>query len=425
MRLTRFYCANAMKVEIINTGTELLLGAVTNTHLAYIARKLLALGITLERQVTIGDDHLIIRVAFAEAIERADLIIATGGLGPTSDDITRDVVAELTERKLVFHQEIMDRIESRFRARKFSMPDNVRVQAMVPEGAIVLPNNNGTAPGLALEHKSKWIFLLPGPPRELKPMFEETVLPLLRTKLPLPILDCRTFRTVGIGESLVEQIVGKQLLALPGCEVGYCARPSEVDLRIIVRAHTRSEAKAIADRGEEIIRHNLGEWIFSGNDDRLEDVIVRNLIIRKQTLAVAESCTGGHLSNRITNVAGSSQVFINGCVTYSNESKTRLAAVPAALIEQHGAVSEAVARAMAKGVRAQSKSDYGIGITGIAGPTGGAPKKPVGLVYIALATPNETKCLEQQLNYERDTFKFVATQYALDLLRRVLIRAEK
>jgi nicotinamide-nucleotide amidase len=409
-----------MKVEIINTGTELLLGAVVNTHQSYIAQKLLPLGLTVQRQVTVGDDHLIIRVAFAEAIERADLVIATGGLGPTSDDITRDVVAELTERKLIFHQDIMDRIEARFRHRRFPMPESVRVQAMAPEDAIVLTNNNGTAPGLALEHKGKWVILLPGPPRELKPMFEDIVLPLLRQKLKLPVIDSRVFHTCCIGESMVEEIVGKQLLALPGCEVGYCARPSEVDLRIIVRAQTQTEAKAIADRAEDIIRQNLSEWIFGTGDDRLEAVIVKALAAGKRTLSVAESCTGGLLANRITNVPGSSEVFVNGCVTYGNESKTRLVGVPAALIDQHGAVSEPVARAMAEGVRTKSETHYGIGITGLAGPSGGTPQKPVGLVYIALATLTGTKCIEQRIHYDRETFKFVATQYALDLLRRDL-----
>lgn len=409
-----------MKVEIINTGTELLIGAVVNTHLGYIAQKLLPLGLTIQRQVTVGDDHSLIRNAFAEAIERADLLIATGGLGPTSDDITRDVVAEFTGCKLVFHQDIMDRIEARFRHRRFPMPESVRVQAMVPDGAIVLTNNNGTAPGLALEHKGKWIILLPGPPRELKPMFEEIVLPLLREKLKLPIVDARTFRTCGIGESMVEEIVGKQLLALPGCEVGYCARPNEVDLRIIVRSNSQTEAKAMADRAEDIIRQNLSEWIFGTGDDRLESAIVKTLTEKKRTLAVAESCTGGLLANRITNVPGSSEVFVNGCVTYTNESKTHLVGVPTTLIEQHGAVSEPVARAMAEGVRTRSNTTYGIGITGIAGPSGGMAQKPVGLVYIALATPTETKCIEQRINYDRETFKFVATQYALDLLRRDL-----
>lgn len=411
-----------MRVEIINTGTELLMGVVTNTHLGYIAQKLLTLGLTVQRQVTVGDDHLVIRVAFAEAIERADLVIATGGLGPTADDITRDVVAELTERKLIFHQDIFDRIAARFRARKFPMPESVRAQAMVPEGAIVLPNNNGTAPGLALPHKDKWIVLLPGPPRELNPMFEDAVLPLLREKIKMPTLECRVFRTVGIGESLVEEIVGKQLLALPGVEVGYCARPSEVALRVVVRAGTKREAQAIADRAEDIIRQNLGEWIFGTHDDRLEEVIVKALAERKETIAVAESCTGGNLANRLTNVPGSSAVFINGCVTYSNESKTRLVGVPADLVAQHGAVSEPVARAMAEGVRAQSKATFGIGITGIAGPTGGTPEKPVGLVYIALATPRGTTCIEQCLKYDRETFKFIASQYALDLLRRELAK---
>lgn len=409
-----------MRVEVINTGSELLLGAVTNTHLGYIARKLLPLGLTIERQVTVGDNHQLIGLTFADAIGRADLLIATGGLGPTADDITRDVVAEICGRPLVFHPEIMDRIAARFRSRKFPMPDSVRVQAMVPEDAIVLENNNGTAPGLALAHKGKWIILLPGPPRELKPMFEESVIPLIETRLKLPVVESRTFRTTGIGESMVEEIVGRQLAALPGCEVGYCARPSEVDVRIVVRAATRAEAGALAGRAGDIIHRNLGEWIFGTGDERLEEVMIRALAARKQTLAVAESCTGGHLANRLTNVAGSSEVFINGCVTYSNDSKTRLLGVPVELIARLGAVSEPVARTMAEGIRVRSGTDYGIGITGIAGPGGGSAEKPVGLVYIALATPTGTHCIEQRLKYDRETFKFVATQYALDLLRRTL-----
>lgn len=409
-----------MRVEVINTGSELLLGAVTNTHLGYIARKLLPLGLTIDRQVTVGDNHQLIGLTFANAIGRADLLIATGGLGPTADDITRDVVAEICGCPLVFHSEIMDRIAARFRSRKFPMPESVRVQAMVPVGAIVLENHNGTAPGLALEHKGKWIILLPGPPRELKPMFEESVIPLLGARLKLPVVESRTFRTTGIGESMVEEIVGRQLAALPGCEVGYCARPSEVDVRIVVRAATRAEAAALAGRAEDIIRQNLGEWIFGTDDECFEEVMIKALASRKQTLAVAESCTGGHLANRLTNIAGSSEVFLNGCVTYSNESKTRLLGVPAELIARHGAVSEPVARAMAEGIRSRSGTDYGIGITGIAGPGGGTPEKPVGLVFIALATTGATKCIEQRLKYDRETFKFVATQYALDLLRRSL-----
>jgi nicotinamide-nucleotide amidase len=271
----------------------------------------------------------------------------------------------------------------------------------------VLPNPNGTAPGLAIEHEAKLIVLLPGPPRELKPMFEQYVLPVLEKHYaPRDREVCRVFKVVGLAESLVEERVGE----LPGVELGFCAKMGEVEVRILGRDLAEAERK---------IRAALGDHIFGMGDDRLEEVVVRRLA--GQTLATAESCTGGLIANRITNVSGASNVFLTGYVAYSNESKVKLLGVREETIAQHGAVSEEVCREMAEGCRQRAGTDFALATTGIAGPTGGTPEKPVGLVYIGLATPTRTDVKRHVLLFDRETFKFFASQNALDLLRRELL----
>jgi nicotinamide-nucleotide amidase len=297
------------------------------------------------------------------------------------------------------------------------MPASVNVQAMVPTGARVLPNHNGTAPGLELEQDGKIVVLLPGPPRELKPMFEEYVVPMLRERVgKQPLFDCRVFKVVGMAESIVEDKVAPALANLPGIELGYCAKMGEVEVRII------TGTAPLADEAERRIREALGESIFGNDDARLEEVVVKMLAAAKKTIAVAESCTGGLIANRITNVSGSSDVFINGLVTYSNESKMRLLGVREDALNAHGAVSEEVCREMAEGARTRSKTDFALSTTGIAGPTGGTPDKPVGLVYIGLATATETIVKRHLLSFDRETFKFFASQNALDMVRRELLR---
>jgi nicotinamide-nucleotide amidase len=406
-----------VRVELINTGSELMLGFTVNTHLSYIARQLAGIGLRLNRQVTVADNHTEMRAAIEEALGRSDVLIITGGLGPTSDDFTRDVVAELLGRKLVRDEAVATHITERIRNRRIRLPESIYVQARVPVGAQVLPNRNGTAPGLAIDEGGKLVLLLPGPPRELRPMFEEYVLPVLKKHFGAqPRFDCRTFKVVGLAESIVEEKVAPVLADLPDLELGYSAKMGEVEVRII------SHLKATADEAEKRIRTALTDNIYGSGEVRLEEVVVKMLTAAHRTIAVAESCTGGTIANRITNVSGSSEVFINGCVTYSNESKTRLLGVSEKSLAEHGAVSEEVAREMAEGVRTRSRADFGISTTGIAGPSGGTLDKPVGLVYIGFATSNGTAVQRHVLTVDRETFKFFVAQYALDTVRRELLK---
>lgn len=406
-----------MRVELINTGTELMLGFTANSHLTYIARQLASIGLRLDRQTTVADDRSEMRGAVEEALRRSDVLIITGGLGPTSDDFTREVVAEVLRRKLVRDESVAAHIAERVRKRRIHLPESIYVQALVPVGAQVLPNRHGTAPGLALDEEGKLVLLLPGPPRELKPMFEEYVLPVLEKHFGAQArFDCRTFKVVGLAESVVEEKVAPVLVDLKDIELGYSAKMGEVEVRII------SHLKSTADEGEKRIRAALADSIYGIGDDRLEEVVVKMLAAARKTIAVAESCTGGALANRITNISGSSEVFVNGCVTYSNESKVRLLGVREETLRIHGAVSEEVAREMAEGVRSGSGADFGISTTGIAGPAGGTAEKPVGLVHIGFATPQRTEVQRHVLALDRETFKFFVSQYALDTVRRELLQ---
>ena len=410
-----------MTVEVLNIGTELLLGSVQNTHAAWIARQIFPLGLRLARQTTVPDGPAI-RDAVLEACGRAEVVFITGGLGPTTDDITREVIAELLGRKLLADPAIRAHIEARLAARGYQLVERMLRQTMVPEGAEVLANPNGTAPGLYIPSVSQpsWasshFFLLPGPPRELQPMFSDFVMPRLRElSAGIQAKECRVYRVVGLGESAVEKLIGLELTENPALEVGYCARPNEVDFRLI-------GAKEVLDVVEPRVIQILGANLVSAQGEGIEEWIVGELKRRGLTLATAESCTGGLLSSRITDVPGSSEVFHEGFVTYSNSAKTQILGVPPELIERHGAVSPEVARAMAEGAQKRAKADFALSLTGIAGPGGGTAEKPVGLVHIALARPNAaTLYLERQFLADRVTFKQLATQSALDLLRRELL----
>jgi nicotinamide-nucleotide amidase len=405
-----------MRVELINTGSELMLGFVTNSHAAFIARKLATIGLRIDRQTTVGDQRDELRAAIAEALPRSDIVIITGGLGPTSDDVTREVVAKLLGRKLVRDEAIAANIAERFRRRAIPMPESVNVQALLPAGAQVLPNPNGTAPGLAIEHEKKLVLLLPGPPRELQPMFDQYVLPVLRQYFGRqPPFDCRVFKVVGLAESIVEEKVVPALAGLSAIELGYSAKMGEVEVRVV------SNLKATADEAERRVRAALGDNIFGTGDQRLEEVVVLMLAAARKTIAVAESCTGGLIAHRITNVSGASEVFLEGCVTYSNPSKVRLLGVREDTLNKFGAVSEQVAREMAEGIRTRARTDFALSTTGVAGPTGGTPEKPVGLVFIGFATPERAEVQRHMLLFDRETFKFFASQIALDRIRRSLL----
>ena len=418
-----------MNIELINTGSELLFGRILNTHQQWLCRQLTDLGYEVSRQVCVADDGASIQAAAREALARVDLVIVTGGLGPTSDDLTRDLIAQLLGRPLALDNEILATIESYFTRRKRRMLESMRVQAMVPQGARVLPNPFGTAPGLAMEVKPNllrpgsgpsWLVLLPGPPRELRPMFTASVVPLLREAFPLrQAFVCRTFKTTGMGESMVEERIAGPLRALvaEGLELGYCARVGEVDVRLVARGERASTL--VAD-GERVVRELLGARIFGLDDDSLEAVVVRLLRERQQTVALAESCTGGFIANRLTNVPGASAVLPGGLVTYSNAAKEALLGVRAETLAAHGAVSPETAREMAEGARRALAADYALAVTGIAGPGGGTDEKPVGTVFIALASAAAVTVDRHLFPFDRETFKYITSQTALDLLRGAL-----
>lgn len=405
-----------VRVVVINTGTEILLGDVLNTHLTFIAQQVLPLGLRVERQIAVPDGSAI-REALQESFRSAEIIFVTGGLGPTTDDLTREITAEMLGLELVADPDLETTITERLHTRGIRLTDRILRQAQVPRGAQVLPNEYGTAPGLYLAPRetatgaSPHLFLLPGPPRELQPMFGQSVLPLLRRigRESQPFAY-RAYRIVGMGESYVEEAVGAQLLALAGLELGYCARMGEVDLRVIATPE-------ILEQADAIVRGRLAASIFSTSSESLETVVVRQLAERKATLAVAESCTGGFLAHRLTNVAGASEVFLAGCVTYANEAKVSTLGVSPTTIAAQGAVSEEVARAMAEGARVKFNATYALATTGIAGPGGGSKAKPVGTAYIALAGGGETVVRHLFFPADRETFKQLASQNALNLLR--------
>jgi len=411
-----------MRAMLINTGTELLLGDVQDAHLAFIAREILPLGLRIEERRTVPDSD-VIRRTLAELYPHCEMLFVTGGLGPTTDDITREMVAESLGVELHQDPHLLAWLQQRLQIRGIRWTSGIARQADVLAGAQVLPNENGSAPGFYLKGNinpsipSPHVFVLPGPPRELQPMFRKFAMPILRSiiEAPLPV-ERRSYSIGGMGESLVEKAIGEKVLAIPGIELGYCARPGEVEVRVI------GDPKAI-QAADAIIRGELGLSIFSDNDEALETVVVGLLKQRKQTLATAESCTGGLIANQITNVSGASEVFLAGYVTYANSAKSDVLNIDSKLIEKHGAVSEAIARAMAEGACTRAASTFGLATTGVAGPTGGSDEKPVGTVYIALASAgSETVVRKLFFPTDRETFKQLAAQTALDLLRRKLLK---
>ena len=411
-----------MRAILINTGTELLLGDVQDAHLAFIAREILPLGLRIDERRTVPDSN-VIRRTVTELFPRCEILFVTGGLGPTTDDITREMVAQSLGLELHQDAQLLAWLQQRLQLRGIKWSSGIARQADVLAGAQVLPNENGSAPGFYLKANinarvvSPHVFVLPGPPRELQPMFTKFAMPILKSiiEVPLPV-ERRSYSIAGVGESLVENAIGEKVLAIPGIELGYCARPGEVEVRIIGNPNAIRAADAV-------IRRELGVSIFSDNNEALEAVVVTLLKERKETLATAESCTGGLIANQITNVSGASEVFLAGYVTYANSAKSDVLNVNSKLIDKHGAVSEAVARAMAEGARGRAASTYGLATTGIAGPTGGSDEKPVGTVYIALASGDSEIVAKKFLfSTDRETFKQLAAQAALDLLRRRLLR---
>ena len=403
---------------MINTGTELLLGKVVNTHIGFFGQELFKLGLRIQRQLTIPDGEDI-KDALISAFPRSDVILITGGLGPTSDDVTRDVVAGLLGLRLDLREEVLEQVNDFFKSRGLVPNRSNDRQAMVPDGAEVLANPHGTAPGLYLPAgaNSPHLFLLPGPPRELKPMFKNLVFPRIADLREdgKPPGVWHNFRIYGVGESFIAGELDPLFETDESVELGYCARLGEVDVRLI------GESDAVEKAAEQVRRKYRG-YIVAESEDPMEKVLVDLLTERGETIATAESCTGGEIASTITNVPGSSKVLLSGFVTYSNEAKATVLGVNPELIREHGAVSGPVVEQMVEGCLQVSGADNAVAVSGIAGPGGGSEEKPVGTVYLGIASRSGDTFVKRYFSpSDRKSFKLRTTRLAMDLIRRRLL----
>ncbi len=410
-----------MKAEIIGIGTEILLGGIVNTNSAYLSAKLAEIGIDCYYHTTVGDNHLRLYGAITQALGRSDIVITTGGLGPTIDDITLKVIAEVAKKPLVQKKDIVRLIRGHFKKRRIKMASNNLRQGYIPKGASWLKNDVGTAPGIIININKKLLISLPGPPREMRPMVERDLLRYLKkSSTKRSVILSRTLKTTGLSESRLHTKV-KEFLGLSGdTTVGIYAHPSQVDLKITSKAKDTKSAKRKILLIEKKIRKDLGKLIFAADKETIEKNVAD--LLGKKTMAIAESCTGGLISSRLTDIAGVSKNLLLTVVAYSNKAKMGLLDVPEKKILTYGAVSAQVARAMARNIRELAGSDISIATTGIAGPSGSTMAKPVGLVYIALSTPKQTTVKKCYFVGERKTIKFRSSQAALDMLRLHLLK---
>ena len=410
-----------MKAEIIAVGSELLTPDRMDTNSLFLTRRLNQLGIAVARKTIVGDDRERLRDAFAGALGRAELVISTGGLGPTLDDLTREAVCDLLRRKLLLDEGVLRHIEARFRRLGRAMPENNKRQALVPEGATILENPAGTAPGLWLESEGRVLILLPGPPGELQAIVTKHVEPRLGRIAGGLRLFSRELRIAGMPESEVDHRAAPIYSAYSSVETTILAAPGEIQIHLRCWSSDAAGSEQKLKEMVERLTLALGESVFTSTGESMEQTVGRELTRHKATIAAAESCTGGLLAERLTRVPGSSAYFRGGVVCYSNDLKTAWADVPPELIESQGAVSAAVANALAAGIRRRTGASLGVGITGIAGPSGGSPEKPVGLVHIALADATTASQRAVQLSGDRERIRFQASQLALDMVRRYLL----
>jgi nicotinamide-nucleotide amidase len=415
-----------MHAEIIAVGTELLMGQIANTNAQYISSRLPLEGIGVYYHQVIGDNRVRLREALQLASSRSDLVILTGGLGPTEDDLTREVVAEFLGRPLVLDPSVLSELEAFFTKRGRTMTENNRKQAMVIDGAIVLPNPRGTAPGMYVKHQETHYFLLPGPPTEMRPMYEEQVVPLIRTLHgEKKTIRSRILRLAGIGESTMETKIADLIQGQSNPTIAPYASEGEVSLRLTAQADTEEQAYRLIAPLEQELRKRLGSFIYGVDEETLPVVVGKRLRARKETISVAESCTGGLLGATITEVPGSSDYFTMGYLTYSNASKREILSVPEGILEQYGAVSPECAKAMAEGCRKRSRSDWAVAITGIAGPGGGTPEKPVGLVYVAVSHKNRTVVQEHHFRGDRTQIRMRSVKAALHAVLQCMNEIER
>lgn len=410
-----------MIAEILAVGTELLLGQIVNTNAQYLSRRLAECGMDVYRHTAIGDNQQRVVQEVTQALMRCDVLIITGGLGPTQDDLTKEAVAQALGLKLVQDQDARQSIEAYFARIGRQMTHNNLRQSYFPQGATVLQNDCGTAPGCMLQTQGKTMVMLPGPPSEMQDMFTKRVMPVL-SRMSGSCIISRVVRIIGMGESAIEDAILPLLEKQTNPTVAPLIGQGDVTLRITAKAATMDEAMAMLDPVEAQIRDIFGNSVYAVGEEPMHKVVAKMLMEQGETLAVAESCTGGQIADRLMEVPGISKVFIEGIVAYANEAKMRHLGVSADLLFEHGAVSSQCAMAMAKGVRQVSGADYGLATTGIAGPNGGTQQKPVGLVYIAVDGNNGCQVIPCQFGRNRDRNRMMATLYALNLLRETLIK---
>jgi len=405
------------RASVISIGNELLSGQTVNTNAAYLGEQLLSIGIPVVSTYIIGDEIESIVRSFHLACNDADFVVATGGLGPTDDDLTRQALAKLLCSELQLQEDLLETIEAFFTSRNWQMSSKNKIQAYIPAGARVLANNLGTAPGIMAEVEGRLLFVLPGVPSEMKRMFEESVLPELKSLSIEQAVVMRKLRCFGTGESNIAESLGDIMQRGRNPLINCTVKHGVITLHIIATAKDKILAQQMAEKDEKSLRNKLGELVYGTEEQTLAEVVGEQLAQQKQTIAVAESCTGGFIAKLLTDIPGASRYFTHGWVTYSNDAKISELGVPAHLIEKHGAVSEEVAHAMAQGARKRAGTTFAIGITGIAGPAGGSERKPAGLVYISIDSDNGCETKRFIFFGSRDTVRLRAAQTALNMLR--------
>ncbi|WP_088225355.1 competence/damage-inducible protein A [Desulfosporosinus sp. FKB] len=417
-----------MKAEIVATGTELLLGETLNTSAHYLTGKLSSLGIEVDYHTTVGDNSQRLEQVLRQAIDRSDLLVTTGGLGPTADDLTKELVAKVLNLEMEFDQSSFNNIKEFFGRRKAPMPSSNEKQAYFPKGSKILPNPIGTAPGAIIEKDGKTVIILPGPPFEMQPMFEHYALPELQRIIgpDSERMNERVLKVFGIGESAIEEVLS-DLMHLPKLSMALLAKRAEMHIRLVTRGTeaTSQEALDSLNQAEDEIRKRLGDKVFGRDQETMIGIVGQTLKKNHLTISTAESCTGGLLGAALTQEPGSSEFYLGGVVSYSNSLKQQLLGVNEKTLQEFGAVSEETAREMAEGIRRKSGSDLAISATGIAGPDGGSDLKPVGLVYIGFASAEKVYAKKFQFYGERESVRQLTVQAALNEIRQQMLNKER
>lgn len=412
-----------MKAEILAVGTELLMGQIANTNAQYISSKLPDVGIGVYYHSVVGDNPNRLQESLKTALERCDVVITTGGLGPTQDDLTKETIASVFGKRLVLHEESLNFIKSYFNKVGRQMTHNNEKQAYMPEASIILKNNNGTAPGCIIEQGSKVVVMLPGPPSEMKPMFDDYVMPYFKKKSDF-LIESKFLRIFGIGESAMETLIIDLIDGQTNPTIATYAKEGEVTIRVSAKVKAGEDSGIILKPVIDEIKNRAGDCMYSDTGQNLDAVAAKLLLDKNITIATAESCTGGLVAETLTNFPGISRVFMGGAVTYANEAKEEILGVNNHTLEKYGAVSRETAAEMAEGIRKRLNTDIGISITGIAGPDGGTVEKPVGLVYIGLSSESATLTKELRLSGNRKRIRTVTALHAFDIIRRHIIGLE-